>query len=145
MIMMDARLTGCDTCGCLSVSMTSLAARSRTVPGTGELDCSHLNRTNMGSVQVEQLVHVTLSTLLRSGDLEEEARILAHRIQERFSVPDRLWRVSVLPWALQDDYNVSSEGLAVARVLAAMVAKATSGEEAFYWQAAASIMRRRMR
>lgn len=139
--MTTAKLIECDSCGLLEFKISDKAG---TVPGTGAaLHCDH-KRTDIGTVEVPQLVHVALSTLLRAGVLDNGGRATAHQVQEWLRVPARNWRVGNLPWVLQDGYGVSSYGLATARILAASMAALTVPSEAFYWLAASSLTRRKL-
>lgn len=141
---MNATITTCVDCHALHVSIAENVNRARLVPGTGTLDCGHLTREESGTVSTHVAIHLALSTLLRSGDLAEEARNLAHQIQAWMAVPQSMWTVRKLPYLMTDGYGVSSAGLAVARIMAANLAKTATPESAFYWRAAASIMRRRL-
>lgn len=141
---MKATLTACRDCAALRVSLAATGKRPATVPGTGDLKCGHMVTEGPDTVDVDQIVHVALSTLLRAGDLDEEPRRLAHVVQERLNVPERRRSLTGIPYVLTSGYGVSSEGLAVARILAAAVAKIAEPSDAFYWRAAVSIMRRKL-
>jgi hypothetical protein len=131
----------CETCGAVHVSNGS--GNSLTVPGTGVLDCYHQwSRTD--SVSVIALVHVALSTLLRSGSLDRSAADTAHMLQEWIAAPTDQRRASQLPYLLRDGYGVSSIGLAAARVLCSAISREVGPDAAYYWKAAASVMRRRL-
>lgn len=140
---MEATLTHCDACGHMAVSLAVAATRSKPIPGTGRLDCLHTARL-AGTVHVAGLVHVALSSVIRSEHAEQSARDTAHVIQEWLRVPDSMRRASWLPYPLISGYDVSSEGLATARILARAMASVTAPGDAYYWSAAASVLRRRL-
>lgn len=140
--MMTASLSECVTCG--AAHLTYAARKFVSVPGTGVLDCPHLDSVEPVELPVGRLVHLALSTLLRSGSLDGEPREMAHRIQDRLRVPETLQTTTGIPYVLIDGYGVSETGLAVARILAAAVGTTAQPMDAFFWQAAARIMRRRL-
>jgi hypothetical protein len=140
--MTEVQLIECRDCSAARV--TAPGGKPKTVPGTGVLDCPHLVTDGPTAVDVVQVVHVALSTLLRTGDLSAEGRVFAHQVQEWMRASDRQRRTTGLPYALVDGYGVSSAGLAVARVSAAAMAALVPASEAFYWKAAASVMRRKL-
>lgn len=142
--MINAILVECADCGCLSVALEG-SSKHTNIPGTGILDCLHLCTARPFDVlSVDRLVHLALSTLLRQSALDAEPRALAYRVQERLSVPVKFRTMSGIPYALSDGYNVSEAGLAAARILASAAGKKAEPSDAFYWSAAARIMRRRL-
>lgn len=140
---MIATVEQCPKCGALKTYIMGTGAQKVTVPGTGSMDCGHLDIEVIGEVHVAQIVHLALSTLLRHGEFLAD-RDTAHTVQEWLSVPANMRRTNALPWTLQDGHNVSSAGLATARILARTMSSLTVPSEAFYWRAAANVMRKRI-
>lgn len=128
---------------CAAVKARLVGGKVTTVPGTGRLDCGHLESTELGEVDVAQVVHLALSTLLRHPEFLAD-RDTAHRLQEWLAVPANMRRTNALPWTLQNGHDVSSVGLATARILARAMSSVAHPKDAFYWRAAASVMRKRL-
>lgn len=141
--MTTATVLSCEACGLLETHVTGIRSGISKVPGTGRVDCAHADLVDIGEVHVPQIVHLALSTLLRRPDVLAD-RDTAHRIQEWIGLPARMRRTNALPWALIDGHDVSLNGLATARVLARTMSSVAAPSEAFYWKAAASIMRVRI-
>ena len=138
---MKATIIECFTCG--GSQLLPEVGRRVTVPGTGNSRCGHRDGQTV-EVNAAQLVHVALSTILRHPRTDVSARDAAHTIQEWLKVDDRLRTTHGLPVGLVDRYDVSSTGLAVARIIAATYAKHTDPSRAVYWRAAASLLRVRL-
>lgn len=140
---MRATITRCVECYGLTTTLVGVGSGKKPVPGTGRLDCGHLETEIIGIVPVTHIVHLALSTLLRRPDVLAD-RDAAHTIQDWLKVPPFYGRTTGLPWVLIDEYGVSSEGLATARILARTMSAIAAPSDAFYWRAAANIMRVRM-
>lgn len=140
---MRANVMRCVECYGLAVVLVGVGTGKKPVPGTGRLDCGHLDTESIGEVAVAHIVHLSLSTLLRRPDVLAD-RDAAHTIQNWLKAPESAGRTSGLPWVLVDGYGVSSEGLATARILARTMSAVAAPSDAFFWRAAANIMRVRM-
>lgn len=140
---MRATILRCVDCYALKTFIQGVGTGKRPVPGTGKMDCGHPDIETIGEVPISQLVHVALSTLLRRPDVLAD-RDAAHMIQEWLKVSALDRRTFGLPWALIDGHDVSSEGLATARILARTMSAIAAPSDAVYWRAAANIMRVRM-
>lgn len=140
---MRATIIQCVDCFGLVTYINGVGSGKRPVPGTGRLDCGHLETDSLGEVAVTHLVHVALSTLLRRPEVLAD-RDTVHTIQEWMRTLPSYHRTNGLPWTLTDGHDVSSAGLATARILASLMSSITVPSEAFYWSAAARIMRVRM-
>lgn len=133
----------CTSCDALLTRIAGHSALPKIVPGTGRLDCGHMDIESLSEVHVPQIVHLALSTLLRRPEMLAD-RDAAHTIQEWLKVPANMRRTAALPWVLASGYDVTSEGLATARILARTMSAIAAPSDAFYWKAAANIMRVRM-
>ncbi len=141
---MLATVSRCTACFALSAVIVGVGTGRKIVPGTGRLDCGHIDTETVGDVDVARIVHLSLSTLLRMPEVLAD-RDSAHRIQEWLKVPATGRRVSGMPWPLVSGHDVTSEGLATARILARTMSSLVDPGEAFYWRAAAALMRVRVR
>lgn len=138
---MLANLTICRSCGQIRAGIDLVAPK--TIAGTGDSRCSH-STTDTAEVFVAGIVHVALSTIIRDPNVDQSARDTAHTIQEWMDVPDWARNSSMHPMILIEGYGVSSEGLAVARILARTMSAVSAPSDAFYWGAAANVMRRKL-
>lgn len=138
-----ATITECQSCDGLKAFINGVGSGKVYVPGTGRLDCPHGVTEPIGEVHVPQLVHLALSTLLRAPEFLAD-RDTAHTIQEWLKVPANMRRTNALPYVLTNGHDVSSMGLAAARILARTMSAITVPGDAFYWRAAANVMRRRL-
>lgn len=142
--MSRARVMQCPECYGLSVVLLGVGTGRKPVPGTGRLDCGHLEVTEVGEVAVVHLVNVALGTLLRRPDMLAD-RDMAARLQEWLRASPEYRFIRGLPWDLTDgDYGVSTAGLATARILARLMAAQSGPPDSVMWSAAARIMRVRM-
>lgn len=138
---MEATLTFCRTCGAIRAAVSLTPAK--TIAGTGDSMCGHLVN-DTAEVFVAGIVHVALSTIIRDQHVDMSARDTAHTIQEWMDVPDWARNASMYPMLLIQGYGVSSAGLATARILARTMSALSAPSDAFYWKAAANVMRRRL-
>lgn len=114
------------------------------IPGTqsrDSWDCAHVWES-IGRVDARVLVHVGLSTLMRSSMGQHELDT-AHILQEWLSATGTHRRTE-WPVAFMHDYGVSDTGLCAARIVAAWMSGRSSGSDAVRWRAAAALMRRRL-
>lgn len=138
---MHANIIVCRECGQIRTGIDLVG--HKTIAGTGDSMCGHL-AVDTAEVFVAGIVHVALSTIIRDSNIDQSVRDTAHTIQEWMNVPDWARNASMYPMLLIDGYGVSSEGLATARILARTMSALSAPGDAFYWGAAANVMRRKL-